>query len=78
MKYCFSFMLKSEQRENADIVRSFVPVLPVGYTRSICHSMLKHEILSCNMVGVVSLLRCADLSLGSKKRLYPAGPGRLK
>lgn len=74
----FFFLLESEQRENADIESSFVLLLPVGYTRSICHSVLKHEIQSCNVVGVVSSLHCIDLSLGSKKGVYPADSGRLK
>lgn len=76
--FLFLFMLESEQTENADIESSFALLLPVGYTRSICHSVLKHEIQSCNVVGKVSSLHCVDPRLGSKKRVYSAGSGRLK
>lgn len=48
---------RTEQRENADINSSFAIPLPVGCTRSICHSVLKHKIQSCIVVGVVFSLR---------------------
>lgn len=45
--FCF-FVFPS--LENADIESSFVSPLPVGDTWSICHSVLKHEIQSRDVV----------------------------
>lgn len=71
-------ILESEQKENADTQSSFARLLPVHYTRNICNSMLKHEIQSCNVVGVVSSLHCIDPCQERKKTVYPAGSGKLK
>lgn len=73
--FCF-FVFPS--LENADIESSFVSPLPVGDTWSICHSVLKHEIQSRDVVRAVCSLRCVDLSLRSQKGVSPAGSGRLK